>query len=150
MFAGISAKEAAGGHTLIAESKVDAAAVLRANGWRETSPESAQFRLSMVRVERHGRRTTTQPDPRNDRRPPQKCERGYINVKKPCYEDPAPNYPPIRTTNVYTIVSVGYSIERVSDGATAWWVTSQEPLETRQFVARKTLELLLAVEKHSK
>jgi hypothetical protein len=147
-FAGITAKEASTEHAAVEEAKIDAAAVLRANGWRETTADSAQFHLTMVRTERSGQRTTTAPDPRNDQRPPQKCDKGVSNLRNPCYEDPSPSYPPVRTVSQFSVFSMGYSIQRVSDGASAWWVTTAEPKEARNFMARKTVELLLAIEKY--
>jgi hypothetical protein len=148
VFAGITAKEAAAEHAVAEEAKIDAAAVLRANGWREVPAESAQFRLSMVRTERTGQRTTFTPDPRNERRPPERCERGVSNIRNPCVEPAPPNHPPIRNVNTFTVHSLGYSIRRVSDGATAWWVSIAEPDEARNLMARKTVELLLAIEKY--
>jgi hypothetical protein len=130
----------------VARLREDASAVLRANGWRETTVDSADCHLAMVRVERTGERTVTTPDPRNQERPPR---RGDASTKStvPCQEPVYRDYPPHIARALFTEHKVGYSIKRRADGATRWWVLEMMgDDEAALFVARSTLELLLAVD----
>ena len=73
------------------------------------------------------------------------------NRPQPCWRPNPPNYPPRREVHPYTEVRYGYAIRRVTDGATRWWVMEMmDEAEARRFVARVTVELLLAVERQGK
>jgi hypothetical protein len=147
VFAELSTRESEARPALILQLREDAAAVLRANGWRETTPDSADYRLALVRVERTGAQTVTRPDPRNERRPPPRCEGGVTRHPTTCKDPAPPEYPPIRTVESYTTRELGYAIVRAKDGASAWWVMQLADDEAKRFVERETLALLLTGEK---
>lgn len=146
-FQGLQPHEDVESGAAVADVQETATAVLRANGWREAAPDSAQYHLTMARAEFHGERFVVRHDPRNERRPPQVCPGGRSNRLENCREPAPPNYPPIRVLETYTRVNYGYAITRVADGAWRWWVIDLSPEDTDRFVARRTVELLLAVEK---
>ncbi len=151
-FVGVTAADDSASLYAVADMREDAAAVLRANGWREVDPDSAEYVLAMVRVERTGEQVVMIPDPRNERTFPEPpCDKSTATPQKPCVERAPPNYPPRRDVRMFTDVKRGYAIRRRADGATRWWVMEQmSEEEARRFVARVTVELLLAVEKEGK
>lgn len=147
-FRGVTSKEDSAAMRAAAGLREDASAVLRANGWREASADSAEFLLSAAVIVVTGERVTMVPDPRNERRPPQTCPRGVYDVRNPCREPAPPRYPPTRRVDLYSLRMSAYSIRRRADGATRWWALERMGEdEAGRFVARETLALLLAVEK---
>lgn len=158
-FAGLDAERDDALHPLTADLRLSASTVLRANGWREAPADSAEFLLSMVRVERTEQVIVMTRDPRNDRpsQQPRRCDTtrtplppnsqppGQPTTEPPCTNQPVPQYPPIRTTELVTRRSVGYSMQRAADGAWRQWVLSDlRGAEMENRIARLTLELLLA------
>jgi hypothetical protein len=161
-FAGLDAERDDALHPLTADLRLSAATVLRANGWRQAPPDSAQFLLSMVRVERTEEVVVMVPDPRNDRQQPRRCDTtrsptagqgsgsgrnrpGQPTTEPPCTNHPVPQYPPIRSAQLVTRRSVGYAIRRVADGASRQWVLDDlRGQEMENQIARLTLDLLLA------
>lgn len=152
-FQGVAPADDSASVTLVAGLREDAAAVVRANGWQEAHVDSADFLLAMVQLTHSGERVILVADPRNDRTSPEpRCDESTATKKNPCRPRPNPaNYPPRREIWPYTEVKYGYAIRRRTDGATRWWVMEQMPeAEARRFVARVTVELLLAVEQPEK
>lgn len=118
-----------------------ASAVLRANGWRETAPDSASFHLAIVQLTRTGMRTELHPDPRSERIPPLVCPTLSRERRQLCSEPPPPRYAPIRRDVPYTDSRVTFGIVRVHDSAIRWWLVDISQLNT---LARGTVELLQA------
>jgi hypothetical protein len=118
-----------------------ASAVLRANGWRETAPDSASYHLAIVQVSRTGMRTELRPDPRSERIPPLVCPTLSRERQQLCSEPPPRQYPPIRREVPYTDSRVTFGIVRVHDSATRWWLLDTSQLN---MLARGTVELLRA------
>lgn len=158
-FAGIDAERDDALHPLTADLRLSAATVLRANGWRAVPADSAEFLLSMVRVELSEQVTVMTPDPRNDRpsQRPRRCDTTRTPAppnsqtprqptsEPPCTNQPPGEYPPIRSTQLVTRRTVGYSMQRVADGASRQWVLSdRRGTEMGNHIARVTLDLLLA------
>lgn len=118
------------------------AAVLRGNGWRETTPDSAAYRIAVVYAERTEVRRTATPDPRGDIPPPRRCD---LTRNAMCREPPPPRYPPIMTHTSYTDKTIGVVIERVGEVARRWWVMDgTDRAASERYLSRQTLELLLA------
>jgi hypothetical protein len=116
-------------------------AVLRANGWRETSPDSASFVLALVDVERTGMRTEQVPDPRNDMTQPSVCANLPPAQKQVCREPPPRRYPPIPKMMPYKDHRVVFAIVRVHDQARRTWLV---PIDGMNTIARGTVNLLKA------
>jgi hypothetical protein len=147
-FKGFDKRDVESAHAVLVEGRDDVAAVLRANGWREAAPDSAMFHLAMVRAERLVEQQVMRADPRSGRSRPPRCEpAGGGSSKMICREQPASQYPPMRSSVMHTVRTVGYSIRRVEDGATAFWITGAPDDDARRLFSRRTVELLLAVEK---
>ena len=143
-FTGVSGKEDAAAPAATSALRETVEIVLQANSWRLVSADSAEYRLSMVRVERSGENVVMRPDPRNGRQPRSTCPRVQITGKT-CFEQPPLTYPPVRTVEYYTDRQVGYSIVRASDGATRAMIVpvgKEEALS--DLFARLTVELLLS------
>jgi hypothetical protein len=118
------------------------AAVLRGNGWREASADSAAYHIAVVYAERTAVRRTQAPDPRGDVPPPRTCD---LTRNAMCREPRAPRYPPISTHTSYTDRTIGAVIERVGGSERRWWVLDGTDRATSErYLSRQTLELLLA------
>lgn len=126
------------------DHRESAAAVLRANGWRETTPDSAAFLLALAVHERIQLRHESRPDPRNERTTVPTCDPNWRATGRRCVEPAPSRYPPIVTTHQELWRRTGFSILRARDGATRWWLLSaMNADEQRRYIAEQVLKLLL-------
>jgi hypothetical protein len=141
MFVGVDGKEDEATPMALEDLRSTAATVLRANGWRETTRDSADFHLVLVSTKRERQHEYYVPDPRNARWQPPRCD---LTKKVSCPHVNPPNYPPVRQVEYYVEYRTGYALRRVADGAVAWWFLGH-PAEksTSDQLARINVELLL-------
>lgn len=116
-------------------------AVLRANGWRETSPDSASFVLALIDVQRTGMRSEQVPNPRNEMVRPSVCANLPPAQKQVCREPPPKDYPPITKMVSFTDHRVAFAIVRAHDQARRTWLV---PIDGMNTIARGTVNLLKA------
>jgi hypothetical protein len=140
-FEGVSAAEDSASQTFAAhEHRAFASEVLRLNGWREapagTEPD---FELAVARVERSAEWKETRPDPRGQMPNPDTCRNRPAAQRNLCVEPMPRDYPPVTVTVRGTDVRYAFAIVRVSDRATAWWIS---PVPSEIQIA--TLRLLQA------
>jgi hypothetical protein len=124
-----------------AELRDASSAVLRANGWRETSPDSASFVLALVDVERTVMREEKYPDPRSDMTQPSVCANLPPAQRQVCREPPPRTYPPIIKVMPFNDHRVVFAIVRVHDQARRTWLV---PIDGMNTIARGTVNLLKA------
>lgn len=124
-----------------AELRDASSAVLRANGWRETTPDSASFVLALVDVERAGMRQEMVPDPRGEMPQPSVCANLSREQQQVCREPPPRRYPPIPKMMPFRDHRVAFAIVRVHDQARRSWLVKIEEMNT---IARGTVQLLKA------
>ena len=118
------------------------AAVLRGNGWRERTADSAAYHIAVVYAERTAVRRTQSPDPRGEVPPQRTCD---LTRNARCREPPAPRYPPITTHTSHTNRSIAVVIERRDVQARRWWrLDATDRAAAERYLSRQTLELLLA------
>jgi hypothetical protein len=110
------------------EQRGVATAVLNANGWLETSPDSASYHLALVDVTYSGVRTEMRPDPRSLRQPPLYCPTLSRERQQVCTEPPPPRYPEIATSVSFTDRRITFGVRRVHDGAMRAWRVTPESL----------------------
>lgn len=141
MFIGAEGEEDEATPMALDDLRSTAATVLRANGWRETTRDSADFHLVLVSTKRERQHEYFVPDPRNARWQPPRCD---LTKKVSCPHVNPPNYPPVRQVEYYVEYRTGYAVKRVADGAVAWWFLGH-PAEksTGDQLARINVELLL-------
>lgn len=126
------------------DHRESAAAVLRANGWREATADSAAFLLAFAVHERIQLRQESRPDPRNERSTVPTCDPNWRATGRRCVEPAPPRHPLIVTTHQEVWRRTGFSILRVRDGATRWWLLSaMNADEQRRYIAEQVLRLLL-------
>lgn len=126
------------------EQRESAAAVLRANGWREAAKDSAQFLLAFGVRDRTILVQESHPDPRNERTTVPTCDPNWRATGRRCVEPAPPRYPPVVVPRQATDRRVGFGIVRVRDGATQWWLLHRlGTAEQGPFIARQVLTLLL-------
>jgi hypothetical protein len=116
-------------------------AVLRANGWRETSADSASFLLALIDVEQVGMRSEKVPDPRGEMPQPSVCANLSPAQKQVCREPPPRRYPPIDKMMPYRDHRVAFAIVRVHDQARRTWLVNITDMNS---IARGTVNLLKA------
>jgi hypothetical protein len=122
-----------------AELREASSAVLRANGWRETSPDSASYLLALIDVQHAGMRQEMVPDPRGEVIPPSVCADLPREQKQFCREPPLRRYPPIPKMMPYRDHRVAFAIVRVHDQARQSWLVDIAELNV---IARGTVMLL--------
>lgn len=142
VFTGVSAEDdaramSAGG----AERRDAASAVLRANGWRETTSDSASFLLALIDVEQAGMRQEMVPDPRGEVIPPSVCADLPRERKQFCTEPPLRRYPPIAKMMPFRDHRVAFAIVRTHDQARRSWLVDVADMN---MIARGTVTLLKA------
>lgn len=140
-FTGVTPAEDSASQTFAAhELRTFASEVLRINGWREAAAGAApEFELAVVRIERLAEWHESRPDPRPQPPDPQSCRNKPPAQRANCVE-PMPRTPPsIRVLVRGVDVRFAFAIVRLSDRATAWWIS---PVESAIQIA--TLRLLQA------
>lgn len=124
-----------------AELREASSAVLRANGWRETTPDSASFVLALVDVAQASMRQEMVPDPRGEMPQPSVCADLTPVQRQLCREPPPRRYPPIPKMMPFRDHRVAFAIVRVHDQARHSWLVKIEDMNT---IARGTVQLLKA------
>lgn len=140
-FTGITPAEDSVSQTFAAhELRTFSSEVLRINGWTEapagTEPE---FELAVVRVERLAEWVESRADPRPQPPDPRSCRNRPAAQRANCVEPMPRDPPPIKVTVRGVDIRLAFAIVRLSDRATAWWIS---PVESAIQIA--TLRLLQA------
>ena len=140
-FSGVTAVEDSLSATFAAhEQRAFASEVLRLNGWREAAPGTEpDFELTVLRVERNAEWTELRPDPRGQVPDPNTCRNRPAAQRANCIEPMPRDYPPLRVRVRGSDVRFAFAIVRLTDRATAWWIS---PVESEIQIA--TLRLLTA------
>ncbi len=112
--------------------------VLRLNGWREAREgEVVDFEIAAFRINRNAEWVEFERDPRELQPDPRSCQNLPPARRANCVEPMARRYPPVQVLKRGVDSRVALAIMRISDSATAWWISPN-----RLEIQRATLALL--------